>query len=358
MNQSIIGVPALLALLGVMFTPTAGEPGDGTLPETPLFSNALEVVFFDVGQGDCAVLITPGPNPRTIVIDGGFIGTARRTVVPFLRGRGISQIDLMILTHPDRDHINGLRELLRRFEVREVWDPGFIRGTTAYRDFEQLARDDAGDRFYRPFEDQFVDTIDEDTDDEVERRVVLGEPEIFGNVQIIPLHSNQHLEGPTEAYRINNSSIVVKVVFGENTILFTGDANGRQPNADPTEVEAEGPFFTERALLELDDSNPGLLQSTVLKVPHHGSLTSSSQQFVERVRPEWAIISSAVTNHRLPRPSTLARYSAVRANIIRTDAGPEEEREDDHLVLIVGQREGDLIWRQADSSALLEGLAQ
>ena len=156
-----------------------------------------------------------------------------------------------------------------------------------------------------------------DTDDAAEPRIVLGSPERFGPIEIIPLHSNQDLAGPpgNEAYHINDASIVLKVVFGDDSILFTGDANGRQPGADPAATEADGPFFSVAALLALDDADPGVLESTVVKVPHHGSLTSSSTQFVERVRPRWALISSGFrANQRLPRPATLARYSAVKAN--------------------------------------------
>ena len=294
------------------------------------------------------MLLTPPPDRSVIVIDGGFSGTATRSVVPYIRARGIEQIDLVILTHPDQDHTNGLRVLMREFDVAEIWDPGFDRENDFYEDFVTLAVAEAEERYYSPFEDQFVDDTALDTNDEEERRVILGEPERFGGIEVIPLHSNQDLAGPNEAYNINNSSIVVKVVFGQNSILFTGDANGRSRNAEPDAREEDGPFFTEAALLAIEESKPGVLRSTVLKVPHHGSLTSSSEQLIEHVQPQWAVISSGFRrNQRLPRPATLARYGAAKANIIRTDALDDRNISgDDHIVLVMGEIEGDLIWRQ------------
>lgn len=343
--RGIIGVPALLALLGIMLPNNIG-----------VSSEALEIVFFDVGQGDCAVLITPSPDQNVIVIDGGFSGTARSSVVPYLRNRNIQTINLMILTHPDQDHTNGLKVLMDNFEVNEIWDPGFERDNQFYTRFVEIAQEEAGERFYRPFEDQIVQNISQDTNDEEERRVVLGEPEIFGSVELIPLHSNNNLEGPNEAFQINNSSIVVKVVFGDNSILFTGDSNGRRPNSQPDEREEDGPFYTEQALLELDANHPQILRSTILKVPHHGSLTSSSEQFIERVQPQWAVISSGFrSNHRLPRPSTLARYSAEKINILRTDVLDDSNISgDDHIILIMGREQDALIWQQIGTSTLLD----
>lgn len=346
--RAIIAVPVVLGLLGVV---APSGPG--------LTGTALEVVFFDVGQGDCAVLRSPGPDGRVIVIDGGFVGTANDSVVPYLQARGITRIDLMILTHPDQDHTNGLRTLIEQFDVEEIWDPGVDRSNTFYQSFKTAASGAAGDRYYRPLEDQIVDDPADDLDDDDERRIVLGRAESLGDIELILLHTDDDLDGPNDAYRINNGSIVVKVVYGENSILFTGDANGRLLGAEPEEVDPGGPFFTEAALLQLEQSNPGLLRSTVLKVPHHGSLTSSSEQFVEAVQPIWAVISSGTSsNHRLPRPATLARYGAIRANILRTDVGDGQlTKGDDHLVLILGERAGDLIWRQADTESLLAGFA-
>ena len=349
--RSIAAVPVLIALLG------ANLPGTGTTS-----SDALEVIFFDVGQGDCALVISPAPDQKVIVIDGGFKSTARASIGPYLEARGIDTIDLMILTHPDMDHVSGLRALIDDFTVLEIWDPGFDfsqatgskNPSGTYSNFRTLAQNEAGDRYYRPFDEQFVTNPADDVDDDAERHVILGRPEEFGTIEIIPLHSNSFLDGPTRGYQINNSSIVVKIEFGSNSILFTGDANGRSRGIDENAVETSA-HFTEAALLEIEANNDGILESTVLKVPHHGSLTSSSQQFIDEVRPQWAIISSGVTSHNLPRPGTLTRYGGGKANIIRTDVLDESDRKgDDHIVLIMGRDAGHLIWQQMDTSTLLE----
>ncbi len=338
----LLGVLGVGVGVGVVVSP----PGVATEPMLDL----LQVVFFDVGQGDSAVLITPEPDRKVIIIDGGFVNTARASIVPFLEGQNITTIDLMILTHPDMDHVSGLREIIRELDVSEIWDPGFDGDTQTYQNFETEAQAEAGVRYYAPLEDQIVTDVSLDTDDVAERRIVIGQPETFDGLQIIPLHTDDFLDGPTHAYDVNNSSIVVKVVFGENSILFTGDANGRGNNASPEETETNGPFFTEAALLQVETASPGILQSTVLKAPHHGSLTSSSTQFLEKVRPQWVVISSGVTSSNLPRPATLTRYGNLKANILRTDVLDQSDTKgDDHLLLIMGRDEGSLIWRQTSS---------
>ena len=87
---------------------------------------------------------------------------------------------------------------LEEFEVREVWDPGHEVDTDLYQRFKTLAAERAGDRYYSPLEDQFVSSPALDTDDDDERKIVLGLPEQFGSIEIIPLHSDDDLDGPAE----------------------------------------------------------------------------------------------------------------------------------------------------------------
>lgn len=342
--RSVAGVPAVLAVLGIII---ASGPD--------VSSDALEIVFFDVGQGDCVLILSPAPDPKTIIVDGGYKGTADASLLPYLRARGIDTIDLMILTHPDKDHVSGLIRLLNAFEVEEIWDPGYDHDTQLYDEFVQAAEEEAGERYYCPFEDQIVSNTSLDTNDDEMRRVILGEPEQLGRIQLIPMHTDSDPEGPNDSYRRNNSSIVVKVVFGENSVLLVGDGNGRRPTADADEIEEEGPYYTESALLQLEATHSGVLQSSILKVSHHGSLSASSEQFLDRVSPQWAIITSGTTNHELPRPGTLARFCAEKANIIRTDVQDDANVPgDDHIVVLMGEEVGHMIWRQATTSQLLQ----
>lgn len=140
---------------------------------------------------------------------------------------------------------------------------------------------------------------------------VVQVPELPGfSFQI--LHSNASPSGPNCAYKINNASIVFKLIVGGHTFLFTGDANGKDRDGpdQPGHIEAE--------LLALDTRLPGILKADVLKVPHHGSETASTTAFLAKVAPRFAIVSAS-TSHHLPRPTTLARYSAVGAIVLKTD---------------------------------------
>lgn len=114
-----------------------------------------------------------------------------------------------------------------------------------------------------------------------------------------------------------------KLVVGGHSFLFTGDANGKQRDGpdQPTDVEAQ--------LLALEARLPGVLKADVLKVPHHGSETASTSAFLDKVRPKFAIISAS-TNHHLPRPGTLARYTARDIIVKRTDQ--DRLSDNDHIV--------------------------
>lgn len=111
--------------------------------------------------------------------------------------------------------------------------------------------------------------------------------------------------------------------MGGYSFLLTGDANGKRRDGpdQPSDVEA--------LLLQLESRLPGALKADVLKVPHHGSETASTSAFLDKVRPRFAIISAS-TNHHLPRPTTLARYNALGAIVLRTDQ--DRRSDNDHIV--------------------------
>lgn len=134
----------------------------------------------------------------------------------------------------------------------------------------------------------------------------------------------------TRAYRINNASIVLTAEIFGHRFLFTGDANGKERD----EASPGTPGHIEERLLELEAILPGALQAEVIKVPHHGSETASTQAFIDSVDPEFVIISAS-TKHHLPEETVVDRYSDGQRMILRTDDHPPNDT--DHIICFQDQ---------------------
>jgi competence protein ComEC len=224
----------------------------------------LSITQLDVGQGDSAVAELP--DGRTLVIDTGKNGYA---AAAFLRYRGIRRIDAIVLSHGERDHAGGLRYLLSSFNVSEVWDngnvipEGYLPEGIVHRSLER------GDR--------------------VDGR----------GYSILVLHPYKSFHNmDSDDSRENNHSLVMKITGRKAAFLFTGDIG---PEADED-------------LSRLGD----VIKTTVLKVPHHGSRTSSSEEFIYETEPEAAVISVGRDNsYGHPHRETLEKLQG--AVIFRTD---------------------------------------
>ena len=281
----------------------------------------LEVHVVDVGQGDGIWIRTfddnvPGNGRyegKNIVIDGGpDASDAKNEFLRYVLGRAHEDavIDALIVTHPHDDHYSGAKGILRHFEVREFYDSGYPKDGAGWAGFRTLV--DA-ERF------QGEPVVKH------AGRGSLGAPDWGGELRVRFLHAytgspmglghNSTLE--------NNASIVLKLEYGSQSILFMGDAEGKDRGDAPAT-----PKYVERLLL--DSLDAGTLKATVLKIAHHGSETSSTAPFIAAVDPEYVVVSSgrkSFNGRFLPDRSTLRRYCTPNpaARIYRTDPDDESE---------------------------------
>ena len=237
----------------------------------------LEVVFFDVGQGDSIFIETP--KKQQILIDGGpgsVILEKLGTEMPFYD----NTLDLIILTHPEKDHLTGLISVLKRYKVENILWTGIIRGTSEFKEWEKaISEEKANIRIAQS------------------GQRILWESDSHRFLEI--LYPFENLAGQ-EFEDSNKTSIVSRLVFGENSFLFTGDIRKSE----------------EKALLEQKAN----LESDVLKVAHHGSKTSTSKEFIEKVSPEIAVISLGKENsYGHPHQEVLDILEDYGIKILRTD---------------------------------------
>jgi len=239
----------------------------------------LEVIFFDVGQGDAIFIETP--SYHQILIDGGPDSTILEKLskeMPFWD----RSIDLIILTHPERDHLTGLIEVLEKYKVENILWTGIVRDTAEYKEWKKLIEEEKAEIFIAKA-GQKISCLT--------WQIKQCDLEI--------LQPFESLEGK-EFKDSNNTSIISKLVFGKNSFLFTGDAY----------KDVEGKLINKEAEIDSD----------VLKVAHHGSKTSSSEEFIKAVSPEIAVISAGRENkYGHPNQEVLELLEKYGIRVLRTD---------------------------------------
>ena len=239
----------------------------------------LQVTFIDVGQGDAAFVRFP--RGQTMVIDTGGLGGASsfdigdRVVAPVLRLAGVRRLDYLALTHGDGDHIGGAASIIEEFRPREVLE-GIPVPPFAPLVALQAGADAVGAKW---------------------TNVRRNDRFVIDGVEIRVLHPE---EPDWERQKVrNDDSIVMEAVWRGASVLLTGDI-GREVEHILPPLEASG--------------------LRVLKIPHHGSLTSSSDEFVHAVQPVLAVASAGRSNtFGHPSPVVLRRYESAGAEILRTD---------------------------------------
>lgn len=236
-------------------------------------SQQLSLHFIDVGQGDSQLIITPQGN--TILIDAGDSLQGER-VAAYLVRHGVNRIDHLIITHPHGDHAGGILTILEQFHVSQVYLPPVIHTTQLYeRILSHLDVHNIPTTLIRE-----TSSILEEESLEVK---LLSTGQDFGQ-------------------NLNNWSLLTYITYFSQQFLFMGDA----------EIEAE------EALMSY--FHPSQLTATVLKAGHHGSNTSTSQQFLDIVSPDIVLISCGEDNpYSHPHPELMKRLEEHGAWIYRTD---------------------------------------
>jgi competence protein ComEC len=241
--------------------------------------DGLRVTFLDVGQGESSVI--EFPKGEVMLIDGGKAepDMGRMVVAPYLWSKGIKRIRYLVLSHPHPDHYGGLMYIIDNFKVDEIWLNG-RKTEEAEKFFTKIVERKVPYRILK--RGNLLESRDY-------RIYVLHPYDVFYAGSLRGDFSNQ-----------NNDSLVLKIQYNDISVLFTGDI----------ETEAE------ENLIHLGK----WLRSDIIKVPHHGGRTSSTEEFLQMVRPKVAVISVGRNNpFNHPHIETIRRYKDVGAQVFRTD---------------------------------------
>jgi competence protein ComEC len=245
----------------------------------------LEITAIDIGQGDSFLVVTPGGH--TLLLDsGGLLGVhhsdldiGEDVVSPYLWERGLSRLDAAAISHSHADHIGGMPAILRNFHPRELWyAPNFpsheVRALYAAADRLGVRR--------------------------IERH--RGEAFDFDGVHVEVLAPPADWE--LKVHGQDDASMVLRLTYAGHTALLVGDIHKRVEKMLVNEAAEQG--------------EP--LHVDLLKVAHHGSNSSSCEEFLDAVHPEYAVISAGIRNpFHHPRPEVIERLAEHRAKTYRTD---------------------------------------
>ncbi len=260
-NKIILFLILLILLIFIGVLASIIKPNQ---PATTSTDDTLKIYYFDVGQADCSLIIS---NCEAMLIDGGNEADSYN-IINYLKGLGIKNLNYVIATHADDDHIGGLDKIIQAFPTKVVYMPYTNKNSKELTEMKNVAQDiistpNQNDVFY------------------------------VGGAKCTIVHI-----GDARIVSENNSSIVIEVDYGETSCLFMGDSE--------KEVEK--------------DKEINWNDIDILKVAHHGSNSSSTLEFLETTKPEYAIISAdSSKSYEHPHTEVLNNLTTIQATIYRTD---------------------------------------
>lgn len=251
------------------FVMSFGILGSNVNPSDIPENSNFEVHFIDVGQADSALIECDG---ETMMIDGGNVADSN-VVAAYLKKEDVTELNYVVCSHAHEDHVGGLSGALSVTKADNIYAPKTETNTKAYKNFKKKAE---------------------------EQNVEIKHPNVGDEIQLGS--STVEFLGPVDenGKDLNSTSIVLKIIYGNTSFLFTGDAESDE---------------------EEEILNSGAdLKSTVLKVGHHGSRTSTSYPFLREVMPQYAVISVEKGNsYGHPNEETLSKLSDAGVEVYRTD---------------------------------------
>ena len=267
----VIAIVSCVAVLGAMnlFGVTAKQ--QHAQSESLQIGDGLTVHFIDVGQGDCILLTCDG---KTMLIDGGGSEQGDR-VVRYLKANKVRQLDVVVATHPHRDHVGGLDTVVQNFPVKTLYTPVTESDNAYFQDLAAACKT-ANVTLTVP---------------KADARFSLGGAKV---TVLGPRGQYQKLEN------VNDMSIVLRVEYGEKSFLFMGDA----------EYDEETSLLDAKCIVDAD----------VLKAGHHGSEDSTGSRLLHEATPDYCVISCGAGNdYGHPHEATLSRLRDAGAEVYRTD---------------------------------------
>ncbi len=326
----------LLAILLLLpFPAPAAPPIPGP---TPVSVSELRIVFADVGHGDCVWITTPDDGiPGNGIYEGYHIvidaGPSSKRIFPLLKEIGLrpgTPVEWMICSHAHNDHYRGLIGVLENCEVHNIAEPGYRSGGQAFAAFCWFCLLEPGANFYSPAIGISVLPGLKSLSQAVPYKLDWGR-----ELEVEILHANPAVTEDT----INLSSLVLRLAYGDFSVIFTGDIEGKSRSAGPERAAGAEEFLLRTYVRDGENR----LASTVLKIPHHGSETSSTLPFIRAVGAREGVICAG-NRYGLPDESVLGRYEKAGCRIWRTDrldAGkPGSECEGDDHILFTSDGKG------------------